>query len=117
MLFQLSMKKVGVMKTSAVEEFTKSINGELHQKLNIYVNSVEEAVQKIRYRSGKHAHEMYIPPKSYFYIENLGYAGVCRGIPIFMFLLQNIYCGYTLEPPRRGEAVLTYTHSLCFEQK
>ena len=47
--FQLSMKKVGVMKTSAVEEYTKSINGELHQNLNIHVSSVEEAVQKLRY--------------------------------------------------------------------
>ena len=27
--------------------------------------------------------------------------GVCRGIPIFLFLLQNIDCGYSLEPPRR----------------
>ena len=28
--------------------------------------------------------------------------GVCRGIPIFLILLQNIDCGYSLEPPRRG---------------
>ena len=28
--------------------------------------------------------------------------GVRRGIPIFLFLLQNIDCGYSLEPPRRG---------------
>ena len=28
--------------------------------------------------------------------------GVCRGIPIFLFLFQNIDCGYSLEPPRRG---------------
>ena len=29
--------------------------------------------------------------------------GVCRGISIFfLFLLQNIDCGYSLEPPRRG---------------
>ena len=82
------MKKVGVMKTSAVEEFTKSINGELHQKLNIYVNSVEEAVQKIRYHSGKHVHEMYIPPKPYFYIEKLVYARVYL---VFLVLLQNIH--------------------------
>ena len=26
---------------------------------------------------------------------------VCSGIPIFLFLLQNIYCGNSLEPPRR----------------
>ena len=36
-----------------------------------------------------------------FYIEK---TGVCRGIPIiffFLFLLQNIDCGYSLEPPRQ----------------
>ena len=34
----------------------------------------------------------------------------------FLFLLKNIDCGYSLEPPRR-EAVLTSIHNLCFEQK
>ena len=29
--------------------------------------------------------------------------------------VQNIDCGYTLEPPRLAEAVLTSTHNLCFE--
>ena len=28
--------------------------------------------------------------------------GVCRGIPFFLFLLQNIDYGYSLEPPRRS---------------
>ena len=44
---------------------------------------------------------------------------------IFLIFAQNIDCGYTFEPPRRGgsneypqaEAVLTSTHNLCFEQK
>ena len=38
---------------------------------------------------------------------------------IFHISAQNIYCGYSLEPPRGGnrlEAVLTSTHNLCFEQ-
>ena len=35
----------------------------------------------------------------YFYIAKLGYAGVYL---FFLFLLQNIDCGYSLEPPRRG---------------
>ena len=39
------------------------------------------------------------PPKPHFYIANLGYAGVYL---FFLFLLQNIDCGYSLEPPRRG---------------
>ena len=34
-----------------------------------------------------------------FYIAKLGYAGVYL---FFLFLLQNIDCGYSLEPPRRG---------------
>ena len=39
------------------------------------------------------------PLKPHFYIEKLGYAGVYL---FFLFLLQNIDCGYSLEPPRRG---------------
>ena len=33
-----------------------------------------------------------------------------------LFLLKNIDCRYSLEPPY-GEAVLTSTNNLCFEQK
>ena len=36
---------------------------------------------------------------------------------IFLTFAQNIDCGYTLEPPRRDEAVLTSTHNLCFGAK
>ena len=36
------------------------------------------------------------PLKPHCYKEKLGYAGVN------LFLLQNIDCGYSLEPPRRG---------------
>ena len=39
------------------------------------------------------------PLKPHFYIEILGYAGVYL---FFLFLLQNIDCGYSLEPPQRG---------------
>ena len=39
------------------------------------------------------------PRIPHFYIEKLGYAGVYL---FFLFLLQNIDCGYSLEPPRRG---------------
>ena len=38
-----------------------------------------------------------------------------KNFDIFLIFAQNIDCGYTLEPP--GEAVLTSTHNLCFEQK
>ena len=49
--------------------------------------------------SGKHVREMFTPLNPTFYIAKLGYAGVYL---IFLFLPQNIDCGYTLEPPRRG---------------
>ena len=39
------------------------------------------------------------PCKPHFYIVKLGFAGVYL---FFLFLLQNIDCGYLLEPPRRG---------------
>ena len=32
-------------------------------------------------------------------------------------MLKNIDCGYSLEPPWRGEAILTITQNLCFEQE
>ena len=64
------------------------------------------------------------PLKPHFYIVKLGFTGVYI---IFLIAAQNIDCGYSLEPPHRGgsneypqsmgEAVLTSTHNLCFEQK
>ena len=39
------------------------------------------------------------PLKPHFYIVKLGFTGVYI---IFLFLLKNIGCGYSLEPPRRG---------------
>ena len=35
----------------------------------------------------------------HFYIAKLGYVGVYL---FFLFVLQNMDCGYSLEPPRRG---------------
>ena len=43
------------------------------------------------------------PLKPHFYIEKLGYAGVYL---FFLFLLQNIDCGYSLELLRRGGSKL-----------
>ena len=37
------------------------------------------------------------PLEPHFYIAKLGYAGVYL---FFLFLLQNIDCGYSLEPPQ-----------------
>ena len=39
------------------------------------------------------------PLKPHFYIVKLGFTGVYI---IFLFLLKNIDCGYSLELPRRG---------------
>ena len=39
------------------------------------------------------------PLKHHFHIAKLGYARVYL---FFLFLLQNIDCGYSLEPPQRG---------------
>ena len=39
------------------------------------------------------------PLKPHFYTVNMGFAGVYL---FFGFLLQNIDCGYSLEPSRRG---------------
>ena len=44
----------------------------------------------------KHMRNVY-PLIPHFYVEKLGYAGVYL---FFLFLLQNIDCGYSLEPPR-----------------
>ena len=41
------------------------------------------------------------PIKPHFYIVKLGFTGVYI---IFLFLLENIDCGYSLEPPRRGSS-------------
>ena len=41
------------------------------------------------------------PLKPHFYIVKLGFTGVCI---IFLISAQNIDCGYSLEPPRRGDS-------------
>ena len=38
------------------------------------------------------------PLKPHFYIVKLGFTGVY----LFLFLLKNIDCGYSLDMPRRG---------------
>ena len=48
--------------------------------------------------SGKHVRVMSTPLNPTF-IQKLGFAGVYL---FFLFLLQNIDCGYSLETPRRG---------------
>ena len=52
------------------------------------------------------------PLKPHFYIVKLGLQGYTL---FFLFLLENIDCGYSLEPPRPGGT--NEYHNLCFEQK
>ena len=52
--------------------------------------------------SGKHVCAMNTPFKAYFYIVKLGYVGVYL---ILLFLVQNKYCGYSLELPRQGDSM------------
>ena len=56
-----------------------------------------------------------------FHLQKLKNFGL-KTLIVFIFLLKSIDCGYSLEPPRRGdsneytiaEAVLTSTDNLCF---
>ena len=48
--------------------------------------------------SGKHVRDTYTPLNLILYRKT----GVCRSIASFLFLIQNIDCGYPLEPPQRG---------------
>ena len=52
------------------------------------------------------------PLKPHIYKVKLGFTGVYI---IFLISAQNIDCGYSLEPPRRGGSN-EYPY-LCFEQK
>ena len=66
--------------------------------LLVTVRTVNQ-IKSMNISSGKHVHVKYTPLTPTLYSKN----GVYRGIPIFSyFLLQNIDCGYSLEPPRRG---------------
>ena len=62
------------------------------QKRNSIEDVQEDPITKTR---------LYIfdPLKPHFYIVKLGFTGV---FIIFLISAQNIDCGYSLEPPRRG---------------
>ena len=46
--------------------------------------------------------------KPHFYVVKLGFTGIY--IIFFLFLLKNIDCGYSLEPPRR------YNYTICSQR-
>ena len=65
---------------------------------NVVVNSINcLSYPTIKHSITKTCPCNVYPPEPHFYIAKLGYAGVYL---FFLFLLQNIDCGYTLEPPR-----------------
>ena len=68
---------------------------------------LQKHVLKLTLTSGKHVRAMNTPLNPILYRKT----GVCRGILIFLFLLQNIGCGYSLELPRQGGSNV-YTQSM-----
>ena len=54
----------------------------------------------LRLTSRKHAY-IILTPLNPTYIVKLGFTGVSI---IFLILLENIDCGYSLEPPHRGSS-------------
>ena len=67
---------------------------------NIFLGSVSVSLKNI---DGINITKTYLynfdPLKPHFYIVKLGFTGVYI---IFLISAQNIDCGYSLEPPRRG---------------
>ena len=55
----------------------------------------------------------FYPPKPHFYIVKLGFTGVDI---IFLISIQNIDCGYSLEPPRRGGGSNEYPQSMFWAE-
>ena len=53
-----------------------------------------------------------LKPHFYIHVVKLGFTGVYI---IFLFLLKNIDCGYSLEPPRRGGSN-EYPHSMFWAE-
>ena len=49
------------------------------------------------------------PLKPHFYIVKLGFPGVYI---IFLYLLKNIDCGYSLEPPRRVPTIYVLSRNM-----
>ena len=55
------------------------------------------------YLSRKHTYIILTPLKPHFYTVKMGLTGVYIITLFFLFLLKNIDCWYSLEPPRRAE--------------
>ena len=61
---------------------------------NVYIRTMLYARALYTLRKHAHAQRLFSPVKIEIFIRKM--------LIFFLFLLQNIDCGYTLEPPRRG---------------
>ena len=64
-----------------------------------YLAHSSERACECRYIITKTRLYNFDPIKPHFYIVKLGFTGYTL---FFLYLLKNIDCGYSLEPPRRG---------------
>ena len=98
-------------KTSLVRSHDSSIYDKYI--IIIWIRSNERDVCILSHNIRKTCLYIFYPLKPHFYIVKLGFI---MGIHyFFLFLLKNIDCGYSLEPPHRGGS--NECHNLCFEQK
>ena len=96
---------IGILNTNHVSKFSKkSVMMFSQAALLIILSPVELS-------SRRHAY-IILTLKPHFYIIKLGFTGVYIN---FLISAQNIDCGYSWEPPRRGGS--NEYHNLCFEQK
>ena len=91
--------------TLEISSFMKWLKTNLHKRIKLsnktsFMHKLQGQPHRFRkkHTSRKHFREMYTL-KPHFYIEKNVVAGVYL---FFLFLFQNIDCGYSSEPPRRG---------------
>ena len=75
-------------------------------------NKLFDSLIKRKRRITKTSLFKFDPLKPHIYIVKLGFTGVYI---IFLISAQNIDCGYSLEPPRRG-ASNEYPQSMCLSR-
>ena len=86
-------------------QFSRKMN----KKFKITCAEIFNQHANVKYLSSrKHTYINFDPLKPHFYIVKLGFAGVQV---IFLISAQNMDCGYSLEPPRRGGSN-EYTQSM-----
>ena len=99
---ELNTEVIGILKQlkctrTGIEQSLQNI--EIITRWNQYLVFTSKSIYSTcMFTSRKHVRAiLYIPLKPHLHIEKLGYSGLYI---FFLFLLQNIDCGYSLEPPR-----------------